>query len=141
MIRGASEEKKLRDAAEEAAVSGAQRVVKKAEGRGGGRRATRARCVSGATARTRMKAAAALAQVAIAAATAACPSSGTGRRCHQRRWFRLYRCCTRGAKLEMQMRSLFAVAKPCRPHGGVLCVTVQTRCSDAPGGCAAYVFM
>jgi len=95
-------------------------MVKSAAGRGGGRRAIRARCVSGATARTRKKAAAALAQVAIAAATAACACSGTSRRCRQRRWFRLYRCCTRGAKPEMQMLSRFAVGKPCRPHGGVL---------------------
>jgi len=40
-------------------------------------------------ARTRKTAAAALVQVAIAAAAAARPDLGAGRRCRQKRWFRL----------------------------------------------------
>ena len=102
-------------------------MVKSAAVRGGGPRATRARCVSGATARTRKKAAAAPAQVAIAAATAACACSGTSRRCRQRRWFRLYRCCTLGAKLELRLRSHCAFRKPFRPHGvRLLCYNQKT---------------
>ena len=85
-LRMTAEEEMFCGHAEDAAVRGTQRAVRFAEESGGGRSAALSGGVGGHTAaQTHKKAAAALAHVAISAAAAARQSSGTGRRCRQKR--------------------------------------------------------